>query len=53
MVLVVVFRYWWGMMYELSGAGRRVVVAREKLSLMRWIEARNVVDAVRPVVRAW
>ncbi len=40
-------------MYEPSGAGRRVGVAREKLSLMRCMEVRYVFDAVRPLVRAW
>ena len=40
------------MMYEPSGAGWRLVVAREKLSSMRWMEVRNVLDAVRPSVKA-
>ncbi len=34
------------------GAGRRVGVAREKLSSMRWMEVRNVLDAARPLERA-
>ena len=52
-VLVVVFRFWWGMMYEPSGAGWRVGVAREKLSSMRWIEVRNALDAFSPREMAW
>ncbi len=39
-------------MYEPSGAGWRVVEAREKLSSMRWMEVRNALDAVRPWERA-
>ncbi len=47
-VLAVEFRFWWGIMYEPSGAGWRVGVAREKLSSMRWIEVRNALDAFSP-----
>ncbi len=40
------------MMYEPFGAGRRLGVAREKLSVDRWMEIRNVSEALRPSRRA-
>ncbi len=41
------------MIYEPSGAGCRVVVAREKLPSLRWIVVRKALDASRPRERAY
>ena len=52
MVLEVEFRFWWGMRYDPSGAGCKVVGASRKLSLLRWIVVRKAWDASRPRERA-